>query len=267
MVIVGERINSSRKDIARAIERRDANFIQNEAKRQAEAGADYIDVNAGTFLEDEAEHLAWLVKTVSQSVNKPLCIDTPNPIVLSAALKSYSGRAMINSITAETKRRMAFLPLIKQYPCKVVALCVDDSGIPRTAEAKTRIAGQIISGLTAAGVIRDDIYIDPVVQSIGTDSKSGIAVLEAIEQIVNRYPGVHTICGLSNISFGLPLRTRLNRVFLVLAMQRGLDAAIIDPCDMPLMADLVTVEALLGQDDYCQNYIAAYRQAKQRPSF
>jgi len=262
MVIVGERINSTRKDIAQAIEKRDAAFIQYEAQMQVEAGVDYIDVNAGALIEKESEGLAWLVETVQQITDKPLCIDSSNSEAIAGALKSHKGKCIINSITAEKGRFNSFLPLLKEYDCSVVALCADDSGIPTTTERRVEIAGRIIEDLIAEGIALADIYIDPIILPISTEPKVGVIGLDVIEQVKKKYPGVRTICGLSNISFGLPLRKLINQVFLIMAMQKGLDAAIIDPTHKQFLAYITAAETLLGKDEYGVNYISAYREGR-----
>lgn len=262
MLVVGERINASREKIAQAIEQRDSSFIQQEAVKQVEAGADYLEVNAGTFAAQEVECLRWLVETVQQVTDKPLCLDSANPEVLAAIMRQTKGKMLVNSVTAEKEKYDALLPWLKRYDCGVVALCVDKSGIPAAAEKRADLAERIVSYLTAAGIASHNIFVDPVVQSISMDSKSGVIMLEALSQIKQRCPGVHTICGISNLSFGLPLRRQLNQVFLILARQRGLDAAIIDPCDRKLLAALIATETLLGNDEFCLNYIKAYREGK-----
>ncbi len=258
MIIVGEKINTSRKSIAQAVERKDAAYIQSVARAQAEAGAAYIDVNAGTFLEKEAEFLPWLVETVQAAVERPLCLDSPNPLALEKALGLHRGQALINSISLETERYNALMPVISAQPCKVVALCMARTAMPTSARERIDVAAELIDGLTRAGVKLTDIFVDPLVQPVSVDVRMGLAVLDAIAGIMARFPGVQTICGLSNISYGLPLRRRINRNFLVLAMARGLSAAILDPTDTELMAGLLTARMLLGQDEYCSEFIEAY---------
>jgi cobalamin-dependent methionine synthase I len=258
MIIVGEQINTSRKSIAQAVERKDRRFIQSVARQQAEAGANYIDVNAGTFLDQEVECLSWLVETVQAEVDLPLCLDSPNPKALEKALEIHRGQAMINSISLEKERYEALLPVIAGQPCKVVALCVARTAMPTTVQERVDVAAQLIDGLTRAGVDPRHIFVDPLVQPVSVDVRMGPVALEAIGSIMKRFVGVQTICGLSNISFGLPLRRQINRHFLVLAMARGLSAAILDPTDQELMASLVTTQMLLGQDEYCSAFIEAY---------
>jgi cobalamin-dependent methionine synthase I len=258
VIIIGEKINTSRKSIALAVERKDRRFIQSVARSQAEAGADYIDVNAGTFLEKEVEYLPWLVEVVQSEVDRPLCLDSPNPKALEKALEVHRGQAMINSISLEKERYEALLPVIASRPCKVVALCMARTAMPTTVQERIDAAAELIDGLTRAGVDPRHIFVDPLVQPVSVDVRMGPVVLESISRIMSRFSGVRTICGLSNISFGLPLRRQINRHFLVLAMARGLSAAILDPTDPELMTSLITAQMLLGQDEYCSAFIEAY---------
>lgn len=258
MIIVGELINTSRKSIEQAVRNGDTDFIQKVAGDQAKAGADYIDVNAGTFLEKETDYLSWLVETVQAAVDLPCCLDSPNPAALEKAMAVHRGVPMINSISLETDRYDQLLPLVSQSPCKVVALCMTQTAMPTTADERVGVAEQLIEGLTKAGKSSADIYIDPVVQPVSVDTRMGKAVLEAIGAIRERYSEVNIICGLSNISFGLPERRLINRYFLSLAIGRGLSAAILNPTDHAIMAALKTALMLMGQDDYCEGFIEAY---------
>ena len=262
MLIVAERINSSRKAINAAITAKDADFIRAEAKAQAEAGADYIDVNAGSYIGQEAAYLCWLVETVQGVTEVPLCVDSPNAEAIAAALERVKGPVLINSISLEESRMAGILPLVKKYRSKIVALCQSDAGIASTEDDKVKVAGQLVTRLTGEGVALDDIYIDPLVYPIATDTGSAMAMLGALGKIMEKFPGVHTICGLTNISFGMPARKLINRTYLVAAMSRGLDSAIIDPTDRELMASLVAAEALLDRDKFCAEYIKAYREGK-----
>lgn len=259
MLVVGERINTSRKPIAEAAEKFDANFIIDEAKRQAQAGADMIDVNAGSFAEKEVEYLTWMVQTLHDQVDAPLCIDSSDPKVVRAALDICGGGVMVNSISAERELYEEMAPLIKGHDCKVVALCMDDEGIPDELDKKLGIGFRLVDKLLADGVEIGDIYVDPLVMAVATRNDSGMIALDTIRKIKQRYAGIHTICGLSNISFGLPARKLMNRSFLVMAMAAGLDAVILDPLDKQMMASVITANTLLGRDDFCGEYLAAYR--------
>lgn len=262
MLIVGERINTSRKGMAAHVSRRDAGAVVREAARQREAGADFIDVNAGTLLAEEPEALRWMVTTIQAAVAVPLCVDSPNPEAMAAALEVHQGKTLLNSITAERERFYAVVPLVKRYGCGVVALCLDDSGMPSSAEEAVQKGSGLVEGLLEAGVPAGDIYVDPLVRPVSTDSRAGVAVVEAIRILREKYPGVQTICGLSNVSFGLPERRLLNQAFLVAAMTAGLDAVILDPLDTRLMALLKAAEAALGRDEYCARYLRAYREGR-----
>jgi 5-methyltetrahydrofolate--homocysteine methyltransferase len=262
LIIIGERINSSRRSIARAIEDKDETLIQNEARMQRDAGADYIDVNAGTFMKNEEEYLPWLVRTVQAAVDTPLSLDSPNPAALSAALREHRGTAMINSITLEPKRMDSILPLVLEHNCAVIAQAVDSVEVPADAEKKVEIAVRLIDALTAAGVPPEKIFIDPIVQPLGMVPEASPATLGAFSALRARRPDVHLLCGVGNISFKLPHRLALDSMFLGMAMAAGADAAIIDPCNDDIMMSVAAAEALLGRDEFCMRYIAAHRDGR-----
>ena len=238
MIIIGERINASRKYIAQAIVSRNTSFIQDEAKAQARAGADYIDVNAGTFACDEAAHLEWLIKTVQEVTNVPVSIDSPDPSVIESVISLVRRSPIINSISLEASRLEGILPLVAKYKTKVIALCQSGDSIAETAEAKVRMAGDLVRKVTAAGIPLENLYIDPLVYPIAANNLSAMATLDAIEQIMKQFPGVHTTCGLTNASYGLPGRKLINRTLLVAAIVRGLDSVIADPTDSQLFGAL-----------------------------
>jgi cobalamin-dependent methionine synthase I len=262
MIIVGEKLNTSRKSIEEAVNQRDAAFISKVARDQAEAGADYIDVNAGTFVDQETEHLCWLVETVQKEVDLPLCLDSANPKALSEAIKRHKGEPMVNSISLEEDRFQSLLPVITSQPCHVVALCMSRTSMPVTVEERVQVGSELIKKLTDKGIPLEKIYVDPLVQPVSVDTGMGIAALGAINKIMSDFPGVNTICGLSNVSFGLPERHLINRSFLALCISYGLSAAILDPTDKQLMATLLAVEMLLGRDEYCENFIDAYQSGR-----
>lgn len=259
MIIVAEKINTSRKRIEDAVRNRDSTFIIQVAREQAEAGADFIDVNAGTFVEQETEYLCWLVETVQSGVDLPLALDSPSPKALSEAIKCHRGEPMINSISLEEDRFQDLLPVITSNPCNVVALCMSQTSMPTSVEDRVEVGSELIKKLTDAGIPLEKIYVDPLIQPISVDINMGLAALGAIRQINQDFPGVNTICGLSNISFGLPERRIINRYFLTLCISHGLSAVILDPTDKQLMTALLTTEMLVGLDEYCQDYIEAYQ--------
>lgn len=259
MIIIGELINASRKAVAAAIEAQDADAIKTLAKDQYEAGAQFIDVNAGVFVDREPEYLRWLVSTVQSEVNAPCCLDSPDPKAIEAALSVHQGTAMINSISLEKQRYDALLPVIAGTDLKVVALCMSDQGMPKTCEERLAIADQLINGLVQANIKVENIFVDPLVQPIGVNSTFGFEFLKSVREIMTRHPGIHTVCGLSNISFGLPERKLLNQTFMVMAITQGLDAAVVNPLDKRMMAGIVSALVLMGKDHFCQNYLRAYR--------
>ena len=262
MIIVGELINASRKAVGEAISAQNAEAIKKLAVDQHDAGANYIDVNAGIFVGQEADYLQWLVKTVQGAVDAPCCIDSPDPKAIEKALSVHKGTAMINSISLEKDRYNALLPVVAGTDLKVVALCMSDEGMPETTEDRVKIADQLINDLVKNNIPLDNIYVDPLVQPVSTKSTFGDEFLNAVDEIMTRFKGVHTICGLSNISYGLPLRQMLNQTFAVMAIARGLDALIINPLDSKMIQNLIAAETLAGRDDYCMNYLKAYRKKK-----
>lgn len=261
MFIIGELINCTRKRIGAAVQNGDAEFVKQTARKQAEAGASMLDVNGG-IAGREIEYLTWLVNLVQDTVSLPLCLDSSDPAALRAALPLCKQRALINSITDEPARFQAVLPLLKEYRAKVIALCMSEAGTPSGVDDRLATASRLVDRLTAEGMALDDIYVDPCVLPVSTGPEHGKSVAEAVGRIMERYPGVHTSVGLSNVSFGLPVRKLVNQTFMVLLLSRGLDAAIIDPCDRQLMANVAAAEALLGRDEYCVKYLRAFREGK-----
>lgn len=262
MIIIGERLNTSLKGLDEAVEKRDEELLAKIAKAQAESGATYLDVNCGTRIRSEVEDLKWLTQFVQSVVDNPLVIDSPNPAASEAALEVHKGKAIINSISGEKERYESFIPLVKKYKAGVVALCMDDSGMPETAEQKYAAASDLVKRLNDDGVPNEDIYLDPLVQPVSADQNFGKHFIDAVMKIMNEFPGIHTTCGLSNISYGLPKRKAINQSFVVMAIAAGLDTAIADPNDAGLMQSIVIAETLLGKDDYCANYLTAFRAGK-----
>ncbi len=263
MQIIGERINATRKAIKDAVLERDADLIKTEAKAQDEAGADYIDINAGADPGGEKGYMEWLIEVVQDVTEKPLCLDSSNPAVIEAGLKGHkNGRPMVNSITMEQGKSEAILPLAKDHNALVVALCMDDRGIPKTADDRIEVVEKIVQVADSHDIPHGDIYVDPLVMALSAEDKSGILVIEILCQIKTRWPDLKTTCGLSNISFGLPLRNLLNRTFVSMLMACGLDSAILDPLDKKMMTTIHTATALLGKDEYCMNYLKSFRAGK-----
>jgi 5-methyltetrahydrofolate--homocysteine methyltransferase len=261
MLIIGELINCTRKKVGEAAVKRDEAFFVDLARKQAIAGANMLDVNGG-LPEGEAEFLSWLVDLVQGAVDIPLCLDSADPEAMSKALARCKQRPMVNSISDEPAR-WAMLPVLKEHRPKVIALCLSESGPPTGVDDRVATACRLVDRLTREGFALDDIYVDACVMPVATGP--GQSLLTAVSQIVARYPGVHISAGVSNISFGLPVRKLLNETFLLLLMAHGLDAAIVDPTDQQLMMDILAAEALLGRDARCKNYLRAYREGRLGP--
>jgi len=259
MEIIGEKINGTRKRVAQAIAERDAAFIQNLARQEAEAGSAWLDVNAGTHPKQEPDDLVWLIETIQAVVDTPLCLDSANPQALAVAINAVRRTPMINSISGEPQRLEGILPLAAEHGCRVIALAMDEKKIPETSAARVAVVHKMIAATCAAGIPDEHIYVDPLVMTISTNIQSGVIFFDTLRAVHTAYPEVHFIAGLSNISFGLPARSFINRAFLTLAIAAGLDSAILDPLDQELKAALLAAELVLGRDRYCLNYTRAYR--------
>jgi len=259
MKIIGEKINGTRQHVAQAIEERDSTFIQGLAVKQAEAGVTWLDVNAGTRPSKETDDLIWLVEVVQAVVDVPLCLDSANPQVLEAAIRVVEQTPMINSISGEPQRLEGILPLVAEYGCPTIALAMNDSGIPKTCDGRMEVVRKLMVTAQTQGVPDDHMYIDPLAMTLATQTDSAMITLDTMHTIREEFPDAHLTMGLSNISFGLPARSYINRVFLILALAAGLDCAILDPLDHELRATLVTGKLVLGKDRHCLDYTRAFR--------
>lgn len=265
MEIVGEKINATRKQVEKAIRERDEAFIRELAKKQAEAGANYLDVNSGMPLypEEEAEDFKWLVPIVQDAADLPICIDSAYPLVIETALKLHRGTAMINSVNGDPGKIDSIFPLVKQFDCKVIALTSSrESGIPGDSAGRVRIAENIAREAERHGIPLENIYFDPLVLPLSTDHRNAAVFLETLRKIKISLAPAKTISGLSNISYGLPRRRRINHAFLLLAIESGMDAAILDPTDREIMALAPVAELLGGRDPDCAGYLNAFREGR-----
>jgi 5-methyltetrahydrofolate--homocysteine methyltransferase len=263
MLIIAERINATRRRIGAAFAARDAVFLQDEARRQARAGADYIDLNAALSPKEEQKLMVWAVEAIRATAGKHLCIDTANPKAARAALKLLpQGSAFLNSISGEKARLREMLPLAVEFETKVVALAMDDSGMPESCAARWQAIEKILAAVDKARLPRERVFVDPLVRPIATNPDQAAQCLEMIRELRAKGGGVQTVIGLSNISFGLPERRHLNRTFLTLAIAAGLSAAILDPLEPDLRATVLASACLTGQDAYCMNYIQARREGQ-----
>ncbi|HSV49595.1 MAG TPA: cobalamin-dependent protein [Candidatus Acidoferrales bacterium] len=259
MIIVGEKINGTRTLVAQAIRERNKVFIQRLALEQSQAGANFIDVNAGTHPNQEPADVTWLVESIQEVTETNLCIDSANPLALLAGIKAAKKLPMINSLSAEKQRIEKVLPIACDYKTELVALSLDDNGIPNTASQRLKIVRKLVGLARKGGLIDSKLYIDPLVTTIATDNNSGKIAFDTIRAIKSEFPEVHITCGLSNISFGQPNRSLINQAFAALAIEAGLDSAIIDPGDRNLRSMLYAAEMILGRDPDCLKYNQAQR--------
>jgi cobalamin-dependent methionine synthase I len=263
MLVIGEKINASNNPVAEAITKRDKDFLVNLAKSQTLAGADFIDVNAGSghgSLREAKADIKWLVGIIQANIEEPLSIDSDSPEVIEAALKEYRGeRLIINSVTAEPARLESIGPLVAQQKAWVIALAMGTDGIPARVEERLNACELIMSNLTGLGIKAEQVLFDPLVLPIAVDTRQGLITLKTIEQIKSRYPHARVVMGLSNISYGLPKRKLVNRAFLLMAAHAGLDAVIVDPLDNKAMSLIKVADMLVGKDSSCRAYLRAHR--------
>jgi 5-methyltetrahydrofolate corrinoid/iron sulfur protein methyltransferase len=265
LIIIGEKINGTIPGVKKAIEQKDEQYIRNLAVRQAEAGSDYIDVCASTAPELEADTLVWLMNIVQDAVETPLCIDSPNPKVIEQVLVEAKRPGIINSVSLEGDKCEVVFPLIKDSDWQVIALTLDNQGIPTDVETRVKISGVIVEKAGNYNIAPERIHIDPLVIALSTDNQSLLKFVETLKQVKAIYPAIKVTSGLSNISFGMPLRKVVNQNFLAIAIYAGMDSAIMDPLDRDMMATLMAVEALLGRDRHCRNFSNAFRKNKIGP--
>lgn len=262
MLIIGEKINPIRKDVAQAITERDGKFIQDMALKQVEAGIDILDLNAGDDPYEEIENLRWLVEVVQDRVDIPLSLDSSNPEAIIYAFESVKKkeRVMVNSLKVQKGHgNESLLKIVRDYNLRVVVLCMDEKGMPKTSEGRSEIGKRIVDLASAQGIRPEDLFLDIVGEPISVDHANGQIALKALESIKTSLPEVKTIICIDAISFGLPKRRLLHHAYLPLLVSAGLDALFCDPLDTGLRATIKATEAVSGRDEYCREYINAYR--------
>lgn len=255
MIIIGERLNSSRHPVFKAFDQRNERYILDDAKKQKKAGANYIDLNTAALLDKEIQALQWAIPLLQKELSIPISIDTPSHEAMRKGLSLHKGKALLNSLTGEKERIKSFLPLIKEYKPRIIVLCLDDKGIPKTSDKELTIAQRMVELLVNEGVGLGDIFVDPLVRPIGVAPNAANLFLESLEKIKKNLPKIKTIAGISNVSFGLPQRKLLNRTFLILALSKGLDAAILDPLDREIISAIHSAQAFLGKDPFLKKYL------------
>lgn len=258
-VVIGERINpTGRKKVLAALQEGNFDIVRQDALSQVAAGAAILDVNAGVPSADEPALLREVMRSVTEVTDVPLCIDTADPEALSAALSEYEGKALVNSVNGEERSLQAILPLVKEHKAAVIALCMDDDGIPETPQQRLGVASNIIERAGQLSIPPEDIVIDPLALTMGADSNAGRVALETIRLVVEEF-GVNVTMGASNISFGLPDRKYINASFIAMAIHAGLTCPITNPLVMEVNAAILAADLAMGHDDYGTNWIKAYR--------
>lgn len=258
--IIGERINpTGRKKVQEALVAGDFDPIRQDAIEQVKAGAAVLDVNAGVPGLDEPELLEKVARAVMEVVETPLCFDTANPAALARVLDIYPGKALVNSVNGEERSLREVLPVVRDHQAAVIGLCMDDEGIPPTAEKRLQVAARIIERAGRHGIPTADIVIDPLALSLGAESNAGYVALQTIELVRDEF-GVNISMGASNISFGLPDRKYINAAFLAMAIHAGLSCPITNPLVTEVMAAIQAADLLMGRDEYASRWIKAYRQ-------
>jgi 5-methyltetrahydrofolate--homocysteine methyltransferase len=259
VIIIGEKINGAIPATAKAIAERDESYIRELAKRQTEFGAEYLDLCAGTSPETEGETLRWLIGLVQDTVDTKLCIDSADVDIILETLSLVKRPGLINSVSEEHNKCERLLPKVADSEWNIIALTCDDNGISTDAEVKFEIAVSIMEKAKSYGIAEKRMFLDPLVTTLSTTSDSLLTFNKTLRRIKERYPEVHITSGLSNISFGMPLRKVINQHFLTLAMGAGMDSAIMDPTSADMRAALYATDALLGSDKHCRRYLNAFR--------
>ena len=258
-VIIGERINPTRrKKLAESMAQGDFSVVQEDARKQVEAGAHVLDINAGVPGADEPALLKGAVQAVMAVTDAPLCLDTANPDALKAALEVYPGKALINSTTAEESMMARIFPLAKQYGAAVIGVITDEKGVPPTPQARLDVARKLVQRAADFGIPAEDIVIDCLALTVGADHNAGRITLDAM-QLVQGELGVNLNLGASNVSFGLPDRKIINVAYLALAIARGLTTAITDPTVPEIQTTVLACDLLMGRDEYSMRWIKGFR--------
>lgn len=264
-VLIGERINPTGKArLKQALREGNIDYVLQEGITQMQLGAHVLDVNVGLPELDEPKVMAEVVSALQGVVDVPLQIDTSSPEAMERALRLYSGKALINSVNGKEESMRAIFPLVKKYGGVVVALTLDENGIPPTAEGRVDIARKIKETAASYGIAPENLLVDTLVMTISAGQENAAVTLEAVER-VHRELGLRTSLGVSNVAFGLPEREKLNAAFFTMALQRGLDAAIVNPKSQAMMDVYRAYRALSGKDGQCMEYIAAYGGQKEKP--
>jgi len=259
MIIIGEKINGAIPSVAEAIAQKDADFIKNLAKTQADAGANFIDVCASTDVAIELETMKWLIDIVQEATETPIAVDSPSSKICAESLKYCNKPGLVNSVSMEGNKIDTIFPVIADTKWECAALLCDDTGIPKNGEQRMEVFAATMEKAKEYKIDPSRLHIDPLVEMLCTSEDGINMILDVIRKIKELYPTIHVTGGASNISFNLPARKFVNQAFLVLAMGAGMDSAIINPLHKHMMGLIYATEGLKGMDEYCIEYIGGYR--------
>ncbi len=260
MYAIGERVNGMFRSIKEAIQTRNPEAVHELAKKQLEAGANCLDVNVGPAAADPVEAMGWLVKAIREVTEAPLAIDTTKPEVMRKGLELAGPGAIINSSKGQQEQLDVFIPMALEHDATLIALTIDENGIPRDANGRAEIALRVVAAAMEKGLEPQRVMIDAVILPVNVTQPTPGHVLETIRNVkVLSDPPPKTVLGLSNVSQGTQLRELLNRSYLVMALAAGLDAAIVDVLDTELMDAMIASEVLLNRAVYADDFLKAYR--------
>ena len=260
MLVIGERINGMFAEVRRAIEARDAETIQRIARMQQDAGANVLDVCVGTAAGDAGDSMEWLVSVIRRTTDLPLCIDTTRPEVMERGVRAAGPGTIINSAKADPAVLSMYLQMAQRFSARLIVLCIGAGGIPRDAAGRVELAALAVTAALEAGFSARNLFVDPVVMPVNVAQQQLPDILDTIRQVrLIADPAPQTVIGLSNVSQGTKQRSLLNRVFLALALEAGLDAAIMDATDRELMHTAAAAEVLLNRRLYCEGFLDASR--------
>lgn len=261
MIIIGEKLNGAIKSVAEAIKNRDGEFIRDLASKQLERRADYLDVCSGVPAGD-ADVLKWMIELIqADHPDVRFSVDSPNPDTILSSIPLCKNPGIINSLSLEgDKADRIFSAVADKKDWKIIALLLDDTGMPENVEKRMESFHRIVKKAEEYGIAFGRLYFDPLVFTVGSSPDSFLNFIGAAKQIKDEYPNAHIVSGLSNISYGLPYRKAINHAFLIGAMMSGMDSAIMDPLSRDMLGGVYAAEALLGIDEYCIEYLTAYRE-------
>jgi len=254
MILIGERINTGFKDIKQAVTDKDPGPLQDWARKQTNAGASFLDVNLGAVSADPAD-MCWMIETVQEAVETPVCVDTNKPNILAEAIKVCRPGALINSTTAADEKLDAMMPIAAEHNASIIGVVMDEAGTPQNADKRVENAGKILAKAMELGMEPDRVFLDPIVMPLKYMQEQAKEILEATRQFqLFSDPPPHAVCGLSNISNGTQHKKLINRIFLVMAVNNGMDAAICDVMDTALVNAARTAELVMNKEIYADSF-------------